>query len=538
MDPENDEGNNEYKLKLLNLTEIRLKELTTQMRYRCSEEGNGECIYTIGVKDDGEMSGISDEELKETMLNLNKVAKNNNYVISTINKTKVTKNKNIYEFLIREKNNDKYIDIKICVAGNVDSGKSSLVGILTNDIKDDGRGLARSSIFNFIHELKTGRTSSISHNILGFDYNGNAVNNSSMKLSWTEIVNRSSKIISFFDLCGHEKYLKTTILGLSSSLPDICFILVSSNAGITNMTKEHIMLCISLKIPFIIIISKIDICKERQNVLEKTITEVNKILKHPILRRIPLTVKNADDILLSVKNIHTLSMTPIFHISSVTGEGINNLKTFLNLVSKKKVNYNVCDDNIEFHVDQIFSVNGFGNVLGGHLLSGKIKVGDKLFIGPFTNNNYEQIHIKSIYCKKTPLQSVSYGSYVCLGIKKIDIVNKIKKGNVVVSENNKLTVRKFTAKVTVLKSSTTSIKEGYEPIFNGNSIRTAVKILRIYDKINSRGIINNDDNILRSCDIATVDFVFLYKPQFIKKGLNFVISEGKCKISGEVLFTE
>jgi hypothetical protein len=50
--------------------------------------------------------------------------------------------------------------------------------------------------------------------------------------------------------------------------------------------------------------------------------------------------------------------------------------------------------------------------------------------------------------------------------------------------------------------------------------------------------INNDDNILRSCDIATVDFVFLYKPQFIKKGLNFVISEGKCKISGEVLFTE
>jgi GTPase len=38
------------------------------------------------------------------------------------------------------------------VVGNVDSGKSTLVGVLTKGDKDDGRGGARQKVFNFIHE--------------------------------------------------------------------------------------------------------------------------------------------------------------------------------------------------------------------------------------------------------------------------------------------------------------------------------------------------------------------------------------------------
>jgi GTPase len=35
------------------------------------------------------------------------------------------------------------------VIGNVDSGKSTLVGVLTKGIFDDGRGSARERIFNY-----------------------------------------------------------------------------------------------------------------------------------------------------------------------------------------------------------------------------------------------------------------------------------------------------------------------------------------------------------------------------------------------------
>ena len=61
-----------------------------------------------------------------------------------------------------------YKEIRLAVIGNVDSGKSTLVGCLTKGIKDDGRGFARKYVFNYQHETDSGRTSSIAEEIIGF----------------------------------------------------------------------------------------------------------------------------------------------------------------------------------------------------------------------------------------------------------------------------------------------------------------------------------------------------------------------------------
>ena len=413
---------------------------------------------------------------------------------------------------------------------------STLIGRLITGENDNGRGLSRSSVFNFLHEIKSGRTSSIAHQIMGIDYKGNVVNYQGInKLSWQEIVNKSSKIISFMDLAGHEKYLRTTILGLASSFPDICLIMVAANNGISTMTKEHIFLCITLKIPFVIVITKIDICKDRKNILKETIEQVNKIIKLPIIGKIPFHVKNKDDIILSTKNIYTNSITPIFQISNVTGEGIDDLITFFNLLSKNPNNINPKNDSVEYHIDNTFLVNGVGTVLGGHLLSGNIKVGDKLFIGPNTGS-YEPVIIKSIHCKKISLQQVACGSYVCLGIKKIDRSN-IYRGNVLISNKNENVVIEFKANINVIRANSTTIKKGYEPMFHAYSIRQVVKIIDIQNKKNARKNSKDieDDNILRNGDSATVLFQFKYKPEFIKIGTRFILCEGRCKIIGEII---
>ena len=60
-------------------------------------------------------------------------------------------------------------DVRVAVIGNVDSGKSTMVGVLTKSIMDDGRGSARKQVFNFSHEAANGRTSSIGQEIMGFD---------------------------------------------------------------------------------------------------------------------------------------------------------------------------------------------------------------------------------------------------------------------------------------------------------------------------------------------------------------------------------
>jgi GTPase len=38
------------------------------------------------------------------------------------------------------------IQVRVAVIGNVDSGKSTMVGVLTRNMLDDGRGLARSKV--------------------------------------------------------------------------------------------------------------------------------------------------------------------------------------------------------------------------------------------------------------------------------------------------------------------------------------------------------------------------------------------------------
>ena len=522
-----------------------MKALATQMRFRCNE-GNGECIYNIGIEDDGTITGITDSEYKETILNINTVANKNNYSVTLLSSNIVKDNsttqgnanevKKVYEVLIREIVNNKYIDIKVAVTGNVDSSKSTTIACLVTGKNDNGRGLIRSYVFNHIHELKSGRTSSISHQIMGYDYDGKIVNYQGLnKPSWSEIVQKSAKIVSFSDLCGHEKYLKTTIMGLSSSFPDICMVMVDANNGIKPMTKEHIFLCVTLKIPFIITISKIDICKDRKNILEETIQSINKFLKFPGIRRIPLHIKNNDDIILASKNMYNESIVPIFYTSCVTGEGIENLKMFFNIVGKRIVK-NGNGDNVEFHIDNIFNVYGFGTVLGGYLMSGTVSVGDKLLIGPSTGV-YDSVTIRSIYSKKIPLQTITYGTYVCFGVKKVDKTN-IKRGNVVISQKSeKLIVRRFVAEINILRTHSTTVKMGYEPLFNAYSIRQVARIIEIKNKTNARGDIMDkfEDNILRNGDIATVVLEFKYHPEYIKKGTRFVLSEGKCKIVGEVL---
>jgi GTPase len=529
IDPENEDGKIEYKLKLIDKDYSRINELVSQMRYRCNE-GFGECIYNIGVRDDGTLEGITDEEFKQTIDNLNLIASKNNYYTYLLSSQEVNENKKIYEVLVREVNNNSYIDIKVVIAGNVDSSKSSTLGCLTTGKLDDGRGSARASVFNYVHELKSGRTSSIAHVIMGYDKDGNIINNE--KLSWTDITRKSSKIINFYDLAGHEKYFRTTIMGITSSNPDLCFVLIAANNGITRMTKEHIFLCVTMGIPFAIIVSKIDICDDRKNVLNDTMASINKMLKFPGIRRLPLNIKSKEDIILGAKNIYNESVVPIFQTSNVTGQGLDNVKFFLNILNKRNPkNYN--NDPVEYHIDNTFNVYGFGFVLGGQLVKGTVRVGDKLLVGPI-NGQYEPIVVRSIHSKKTSVQEVNAGTYVCLGLKK---KIHVKKGNVVISQDaDKILVKTFKAKITVLKSHSTTIKVGYEPIMCSSCIRETVKILDIEDKINYRNIKElEEDNVLRSGDVAVVTFQFKYNYHHLKVNTKIILAEGLCKMSGSVI---
>ena len=92
LKPENEDGNIEYKLKLLDINSNRKENLITQMRRRCID-GNGECIYILGVEDDGTMTGITQKEYEETLDNIKIIATTNDYFITLLSKKETNDNK-------------------------------------------------------------------------------------------------------------------------------------------------------------------------------------------------------------------------------------------------------------------------------------------------------------------------------------------------------------------------------------------------------------------------------------------------------------
>ena len=54
-----------------------------------------------------------------------------------------------------------------------------------------------------------------------------------------DVMGKSTKLVNFIDLAGHERYLKTTVFGLTGNMPDYSMIMLGANMGVQKMTKER-----------------------------------------------------------------------------------------------------------------------------------------------------------------------------------------------------------------------------------------------------------------------------------------------------------
>lgn len=96
--------------------------------------------------------------------------------------------------------------------------------------------------------------------------------------------------MTFIDLAGHERYLKTTIFGMTGHAPDYAMFMVGANAGVIGMAKEHLGLALALGVPVFVVVTKIDMCPP--NVLQETMNLLVRILKSPGCRKIPILISS------------------------------------------------------------------------------------------------------------------------------------------------------------------------------------------------------------------------------------------------------
>ncbi|THD24574.1 GTP-binding protein 1 [Fasciola hepatica] len=426
----------------------------------------------------------------------------------------------VREYLLRrETAADDFVDIRVAVVGNVDAGKSTLLGVLTHGELDNGRGQARLRLLRHKHEAESGRTSSVSNDILGFNAAGQVVNKPVHgHLDWTTICKASSKVVTFIDLAGHERYLKTTIFGMTGHAPDYAMFMVGANAGVIGMAKEHLGLALALGVPVFVVVTKIDMCPP--NVLQETMNLLVRILKSPGCRKIPILISTKDDVICSATNFTSERMCPIFSLSNVTGENMDLLKLFLNLLTPRAQPR--LDEPAHFQVDDIFSVPGVGNVVSGTCLCGIIRLNDNLLLGPDPMGQFTSVPIKSIHRKRMPVSYVRGGQTASFALKKLRR-NQLRKGIVLVApELQPRACLEFTAEVLILHHPTT-ISVGYQAMVHAGPVRQTATILSL--SVCER---------LRTGDKDLVRFRFIKYPEYLYPGLRLIFREGKTKAVGTV----
>ncbi|XP_078482135.1 GTP-binding protein 1-like [Ciona intestinalis] len=493
--------------------------LMRQLRQRLLEN-HGECVYTIGESDTSDEGGLSEEELQASLATLKSLAETLNCDCTLLRERSADQGK-VEEYLIRRRfEENDFLEVKVAVVGNVDAGKSTLLGVLTHCELDNGRGYSRQKLFRHKHEVESGRTSSIGNEILGFSSKGSVVNQPNPHaghIDWSDICQQSSKVITFVDLAGHERYLKTTVFGMTGHLPDFCMLMVGSNAGVIGTTKEHLGLALALNVPVFVVVTKIDMCPE--NILQETLKLLVKILKSPGCRKIPVLVSTKDDVIVTATNFTSERVCPIFQISNVTGQNIDLLKMFLNLLNCRTK----FDDKVlpEFLIDDTFSVPGVGTVVSGTVMKGSINSGDVLLLGPDLLGKFDPVQVKSIHRKRMPVKDVRAGQTAAFALKKVKR-SSIRKGMVMVHpKSNPQAVWEYMGEVLVLHHPTT-ISSKYQAMVHCGSIRQTASILHM-----------NKEH-LRTGDKASVHFRFLKNPEFIKPGTKFVFREGRTKAVGTI----
>ncbi|XP_031831264.1 GTP-binding protein 1 [Nomia melanderi] len=483
------------------------------------QDGGSETIFDIGIGEDGSEDGLKEDEYEASVATLQSLAATLEADCVLLRQSKVDQGL-VGQYLVRRRlDRQDFLEIRVAVVGNVDAGKSTLLGVLTHGELDNGRGLARQKLFRHKHEAETGRTSSVGNDILGFDSVGNVVNKPEHgSLDWVKICEKSSKVITFIDLAGHERYLKTTVFGMTGHAPDFGMLMVGANAGIVGMTKEHLGLALALSVPVFVVVTKIDMCPP--NILQENLRLLIRILKSPGCRKVPVTVKTSDDVVVSATNFVSERLCPIFQVSNVTGENLNLLKMFLNLLTARITSHD--DEPAEFQIDDTYSVPGVGTVVSGTTLKGVIKLNDTLLLGPDPLGRFIPIAVKSIHRKRMPVREVRGGQTASFALKKIKR-SQIRKGMVMVAPAlNPQACWEFEGEILVLHHPTT-ISSCYQAMVHCGSIRQTASIISM------------SQDCLRTGDKALVRFRFIKHPEYIKPGQRMVFREGRTKAVGNVL---
>jgi selenocysteine-specific elongation factor len=165
----------------------------------------------------------------------------------------------------------------------------------------------------------------------------------------------SNTTIGFIDVPGHERFIKNMLAGVGGI--DMVMLVIAADESIMPQTREHLDICSLLHIKQgFTVLTKID--KVEPEMVSLVETEVRDFLKGTFLEK-----------------------SPIVRVSSYTKEGIPQLiETLREFVGKAGPKDAM--DIFRLPVDRCFTMKGFGTVVTGTLIAGKVQKEQEIEILP------------------------------------------------------------------------------------------------------------------------------------------------------------
>jgi selenocysteine-specific elongation factor len=232
--------------------------------------------------------------------------------------------------------------------------------------------------------------------------------------------------LSFVDVPGHERFVKNMLAGAHGI--DLVALVIAADEGVMPQTREHFDICRLLGVKSgLVVITKADTVDEE--LLQLVEIEASELV-----------------------NGSFLETAPVVTVSSRTGAGLEELKRELHAAALS-VPSRSNEWSARLPVDRAFTMRGFGSVVTGTLVAGKVEEGDEMELLP----TGKQVRVRGLQVHGKAVTQAEAGQRTAINLSGVETV-EIERGMVLAPVGRLRPTQIIDARLSVLEGAPRALR--------------------------------------------------------------------------------
>jgi sulfate adenylyltransferase large subunit len=249
--------------------------------------------------------------------------------------------------------------LRICTAGSVDDGKSTLIGRLLYD----SRAVYEDQLLSVEKASRNRSAGPIDFSLFTDGLRAEREQGITIDVAYRYFATARRKFI-LADTPGHEQYTRNMATGASTA--EVAILLVDARHGVRAQSRRHAQIARLLGInDFVIAVNKMDLVDFDRDVFEDISDEFEKMLEGATLHPIPMSALHGDNV------ITRSDRTPWF-------DGV----ALLEYLESVEVDRNLAGKPFRFPVQLVLRPNHEFRGYAGQIVSGSVRSGDTVTVWP------------------------------------------------------------------------------------------------------------------------------------------------------------